>query len=303
MSSRKKRTLRGSARRAALGPQNWFTQIGREQAAKLLSAGKLSPDGVGDYLERRRLEQKYYLRNTVKELRKVFKGFDSASGYDLNNIERWPAARARFVQEYGARLHDLKSTPHLTVTPRSQRAKKALRHFTRQVSSRQKAYIVHTEKPETSHVSVTRDGRVEIAREVKGATLVQRFYFFLDMTGKQPATFRGMRAALKKMLPDMPDGYYTLYTEPHGSIGLPHNKQTLMDLLVDYENRYEVSHAARKLHEDFAEVILGFQFQGTRDMAIQEYRERQERRSAHKRAKEQQRRERRRYVGQYRRRR
>lgn len=237
-------------------------------------------------------KQLEYITRTTRELRKYFTGFDGKAGYDLRFTRGWNAKRVAEVQKYGSYLHNLLSTPYVRAVPRGRKAKRGLAKFTGQNLPRQKAFVVHTEHPDTTKVTVP-DGKVTVTREVKDATLREAYFLFEEMIGRQPVTFTQMRRALKRMLPKMPEGFYQLWTVPHGEIGVPVEKKMIHRFLQEYENRYE-SAAAARFHKDFPEAILGFKWQAaTFDEAAEIYNARQADRQRRRRQAEMARRARR----------
>jgi hypothetical protein len=79
-----------------------------------------------------------------------------------------------------------------------------------------------------------------------------------------------MIKATKKMLPSMPDGYYQLWSQPHGRISSVFPKQSLIPQLQHYHEAYEPPNPHARFHKGFASLILGFVYQGKSERAMKE---------------------------------
>lgn len=237
-----------------------------------------------------RRREKRYLQDTIKELRRVYKGFEASEGYDATRTETWSAQRRRQVQDYGGRVHNLKSTQHVIVSARTAQQHRALRLKTGQLSPRQKAYVIHVPAPESTRVRFVRERgvkgvRAEIVRKVTDGEVFIREYLFREVTGSQPQTFKAMRSAMAKMLSRLPstvageEAYYTLLSEPHGPISTPVPKSMLLEKFQDWHDEYGTAAYIRLGHEDFAEQVIGVRLMGTRTEAFTEANERLDRRA------------------------
>lgn len=282
MAKKKKQPRAQSA--AVSRPQNWFLDIGEKRAEELSRRAEQkgdppwSLDRVRAYKRLKRISEADYLVRTVLGerdpktgkrkggLRDYFVGFDAGDGFDMRHPENLPAKRAATIRKYGAYLHTLQSQPHIKIKPRTKGMRAALQERTGQYLKRHKRYVYHTDKPTVTTVSY-RSGVLEEKQKITPqTTILRRYYFFRDYNGgRQPRTFNAMvNITQKKMLREMPDVYYTFWTDLHGSIGAPFPKKSLLHELQRYENKYGT-------HKGFAEGLLGFVFQGTSDQADSEY--------------------------------
>lgn len=191
------------------------------------------------------------LKQTVRDLRSTFKGFESASGYNLNDVRFWTAHQVKQVEKYGEYLHHLQSQPHEIIRPRNKKQKISLQTFTSQYEPKQKAYVVHKSHP-NEQIKVTRTGEIIITRKVsdKVGTLRSDFYFFNTLLGYQPIDWDEVYAATAEILPYMPDGNYFIYSSLHGEIDAPHPKRSLLSVIARYGAEYK--------QKDFASTIKGF---------------------------------------------
>lgn len=234
MGSRRKRSRVGPIRPTR--PQNWWTS--RSESA--------------------RLERKFFLSRSVKDLRHFFPDFDASHGYDLRDIPTWSPQKLKRITEHARYLHQLQEGPYKIVRPRSARSKRILRKATGQHAPKQKAFLYKTPKPEATRIRITRSGKLEEERQVKGAKLVQRYYPFADY-GEHPVTFAEMLDLTKEMLPQIPKGQYQLWT-PRGPIEAAQDRDMLPRLLQKFVmGRY----GGRGLEAE----IVGFLFHGTRAAA------------------------------------
>lgn len=238
----KKSSRIATPRRGSTGPAAWYIDI-RDRIA-------------------RQAELDYLIR-TTRDLRKVLTGFKASDGYDLHHPERWSWQRVHQVKKFGGYVHSLMATPHkLVYALGSKKRRIALGKFTGQAmlgKHQHRAYVVHDEHPDTIDVSITRDGQVEIIRDLPGVRSVVRTYLFVDY-GFDPRKFvsfddhiKAIRYMLKKKI--LPDGYYQFWGESHGVIGLPMERDDLILNLNDYGARYSSKRG-------FPEVIIGLRFQG-----------------------------------------
>lgn len=136
---------------------------------------------------------------------------------------------------------------------------------------------------------------VEVAIKLPDGIAREEFFHIEDYLGDAPETFKDIKRALKKMLPDMPKGYYVLVTSNHGNIGVPHQRSNLMAMIEsDYIHYDKVpGTTSRKDDRGLAGVVVGFKLVSfTKEGANREYHERlsrrqmleRERRAARKRA-------------------
>lgn len=231
---------------------SWSRRYGEERARERgLFAKGVSYEARNRYIVEKSAEKLHTTISTLKELRRFFKGFDSASGYNLNDIKNWHPNRVRQVEKFGTYLHHLKSQPHVRVAPRGKNQKRALETFSGQHHPRQRAYVIHKTHPD-EQVLVHEGGRIAIERKVsdKVGWLRSDFYFFLALLGYRPYGWDELYAATAELLPFMPEGDYFLYSELHGEIDVPQPKRSLLEIIMRYTQEYS--------QRDFAETIVGF---------------------------------------------
>lgn len=157
-----------------------------------------------------------YFKEGLKNVRRVFKGFDSKDGYNLTNLKRWPHARMMEAQHY-IRLYNsytARRRKFILTRPRTAAEKEALQRFTLETfpegKHAQKAWVIHTDSPDTARVEyarmpvqegwrrtkvgrkivyepVIREGlRVELVHKVRGGRLIDRDWIFKEVLGFQP---------------------------------------------------------------------------------------------------------------------
>lgn len=234
------------------------------------------------------------LQADVKALRKIFTGFEAKDGFDARHPENWSAARVAKARRYGVRLHNLQSSPHVIVRPRSTAQREALLRHVAQPWPNLKAFVVHTPHPANTQVEYVREPprllpfhvtlpgrvRVQLVKKIRGGAQLTRDYLFREILGYQPGLsgpggrfrkgrnpWEDMIHATRLMLPYMPDtaisaqtgkpeeAWYTFVSMPHDSIGAAIRKSDLLSVLRSDYSRYS---------EGFAGLILGFRYQGSR---------------------------------------
>lgn len=241
----------------------------------------------------RRENEKAYLHDSIKLLRRFAHGFEASDGYALRNVASLSGRKLAKVKKLAALIRQEQAQPHVEKVVRSRKQRRALESFTgqRDIPDR-KRFVVFTEQPAKTTVKVVtprrtkkprpRKPRVELAIEVPGGIAREEFFLIEDyLDGDAPETFKDIKKALKKMLPDMPKGYYVLVTSNHGNIGVPHQRGTLMEMIEsDYIHYDKVPGASsRKDDRGLAGVVVGFKLVSvTKEGANREYNERLSRR-------------------------
>lgn len=169
------------------------------------------------------------------------------------------------------------------VTPRKRKGKpkKVVRPKPRRVDTGEELEIPEEEREYTG--PALRKPRVEVALELPGGTSREEFFYVENYNNEEPPeTFKDIKRALKKMLPDMPKGYYVLVTSNHGNIGVPANRSNLLRMIdSDYMayDRVPVG-AGSKDNRGLAGVVVGFKLVSfTKEGADREYKERLTRRA------------------------
>lgn len=301
-------------RHPSRAPAPWFRESVRRQYELVDRAVRAKSETAYENLllkaqheELKRENEKAYLHDSIQLLRRFAHGFEARDGYDLREVAKLSGAKLRKVKKLSALIRQEQAQPHVEKVVRTARQRKALESYTgqRDLEDR-KRFIVFTEQPEKTRVSVVtpkktktrrpRKPRVELAIEVPGGTAREEFFLIEDyLGGEPPETFKDIKKALKKMLPDMPKGYYVLVTSNHGNIGVPHQRGTLMEMIeADYIHYDKVPSASSKKDDrGLAGVVVGFKLVSfTKEGANREYNERlsrrqmleRERRNARKRA-------------------
>jgi hypothetical protein len=272
-----------------LRPQAWYINLGRERAAERarmrIRQGMLSAGDVRDYINKasyeRRANVTAYLIDTVKELRRYFKGFEGKDGYDLRYIPTWSQARYAAVERYGAYLHMLKATPHVDVPLKRYKGKrraeyqKQLRRASGQGSKRQKKIIYHveTEKREVK-VRLSKRGKLQEIEKLPTRERTAEYWYFRDFTrsGRAPVTFEGIMSAARRMVDVMPAKWFVLIDVSHGRIDTPTHRDGILEQLARYGLEY-------KTKDGFAAELLGYVRVGSRKSAFSDYNKRLARRS------------------------
>lgn len=230
----------------------------------------------------------------VPGIRRIYSGFDAATGFDLRHIERWPAARIAKARNRIQSLNTLTGRPFDVITPRTAKQKKAARDFTGQTLKDQKAMIVQVQL-QGKDKAVFKNGKVGIERQFpSGSKTIKQRYLFKDYLKPSeslrdaideeeiddeeitddildaPSTFSDMLDITRRMLVDMPKNvygqpaYYTLLTVQYGPIGGSATHGKVLDLLRKYMNQYDPGSQLFKGHEKFVEQVIGFNMIGTK---------------------------------------
>ena len=170
------------------------------------------------------------LKLAIKELRRVYTGFDAKDGYNLANLKALDSQRARKVEALTTYLRTLKSRPAKPVRARVERSKKALREHTGQRHRQQKVFLVHTDKPDKTRVRV-RQPRVETetlytGKDGKEHTRTQRDYYFLFP--KKLVVWDDILTATEKLIDKLKPGYYRIVSSLYGPVGSPMNRDNLL---------------------------------------------------------------------------
>jgi len=247
------------------GLAKWFREYGEDQARERGLYKKGVPLAKrNEYIAKLANAKLETLNKTTKELREFFNGFAAERGYRLTDIRSWPLHQVRQVEKYGEYLHHLKSQPHESVRARSQKQRVSLQTFTGQNLPRQKKYVVHKSHPDEM-VQMSPTGQIIITRELpegKGV-LYSEYYYFQSLLGYQPQDWDELYSATADMLPFMPEGEYFIVSSLHGEIDVPHQKRSLLRVILRYMQEYE--------KKEFASTIRGFKRIDNRISADEEY--------------------------------
>lgn len=236
--------------------------------------------------EARRDNDKAYLHESIKLLRRFAHGFEAKDGYLLREVSSLTGRKLAKVKRLAGLIRQEQAQPHVEVIARNKAHRKTLISHTGQSDiPGRKRFIVFTDQPEKTTVKVVRRGkakpRLEVSINVPGGVAREEFFHIADYLDGKPETFDDIKAALLKMLPDMPNGSYVLVTSNHGNIGVPAQKRNLARMIeLDYM-LYDVvgGDGTSKDNRGLAGVVVGFKLVSfTREGAQREYRERLTRR-------------------------
>lgn len=272
-------------------PAAWFREsVKRERALSDRD------DYIGARLEYQRREaDKQYLKDSIKLLRRFADGFEARNGYTLKDVAHLTGKRLANVKKYAALIREEQASDHVEKIGRTKPQRDALATYTgQQWMPKRKRFIVHTPHPETTKVKLVKRSKkarpvVEVQEKVKGGTLADRFFHISDYRKTPATTFKQIAATVRKMLADMPDGYYVIVTSNHGHIGAPMERDRILheieslyfgyDILKRYEK--QDGNISVKDNRGLAEVVVGFKHVSfTKDGAIREYNVRDTRRRA-----------------------
>lgn len=318
-------------------PAPWFRDsVARQRDLEAKAFAAKSDEAFAHWIEKaeaevvRRDREKIYLKEAIRTARKYVHGFEARDGFTLRDITQLRGPKLGRLRRTVGILRQEEAQPHVTKVVHSTRQKKALESHTgqRDIPGRFR-YIVYTDHPAETTVHIhtpkkrktkrapkltpeqealpedereftgkaPRKPRVEVAMKLPGGTTREEYFYVEDYLGEPPETFKDIKRSLKKMLKDMPKGYYVLVTSNHGNIGVPAQRGNLLKMLdTDYLHYDKVpAGAASKDDRGLAGVIVGFKLVSfTKEGADREYTERltrratleQERRAARKRTYE-----------------
>jgi hypothetical protein len=247
----------------------------------------------------RRQSEVDYLRESIKLLRKFYKGYGAQDGYSIQTREivRLDAKRLAEIKTRGAQLRKEMSADFRIARPRSSRSKEALyKHTGASRSKKRKAFVVHTPDKNTEiKIDYPRDKKAQVhVKEIKkrtGAESKRVYYYFADFADEQPTTIEDIIDLTRdEMLPKMKKGYYVFVSADYGYIAAPMYKDLLLKELssqwLDYD-RFS-SGVSLKDNRGLAENLIGYALVSTKlEGAEYEYRERQTRRVAYRKYKAQ----------------
>lgn len=229
----------------------WFREVGTETARER-GLYQHHPRELTAYLHTKRAQRVSQLKSQIKNLRQFFRGFESANGFNLTDISRWPLQRVKKIEAHHLYLANLQSQTYKRVIPKTKQQRRGLEDFSGQVLPEQFAFVVHVES-DRDEVHVMRTGRIVISRKIAGiraGIVVMDNYLFMTLLGWRPATWDEVIQATEEMLPMMAEGRYFILSELHDMIGVAHEKRMLLRLI----QRYAMEYASKK----FADTILGF---------------------------------------------
>ena len=221
-----------------------------------------------------------YLIDATRQLRTFYRGFEARDGYALKpvTVARLSNAQRDRITKMAKHLRRELASAHVIVRPRTTKSARALdKHTGSKPSARRKAYVVHVEKPESTRIRIQRGKKksspahIQEVRKIKGGRFEARYFYFADYAKRMPVTMDGILKVAKRMIVDMPLGFYVMLSNEHGFIGTPMHKNLLLKQLVDEWSQYEKYGTGTGL----ARSLIGFRMVSTtEDGARREYRER-----------------------------
>jgi hypothetical protein len=273
----------------------WFTDSEKRERA-LKRAG----DDIGAKLERqRRALDTEYLKESVALLRRFATGYETKNGFDLRAVHKLSGAKLAKVRKFAPLIRAEQASDHVEAVARTPAQAKALANHTGQQWLKGRTrFIVHTPHPKTTTVKIlpgktkkTKGGKkvkgppvVEVKETVKGGSIADRYFHIADYRKKPPVTFKQIMATTRKMLKNMPDGFYVLVTSTHGNIAAPIMRDRLLSVMerryVDYDKlKLFTRDGYNKDSRGLAETVTGFKLVSfTLEGAQREYRTRRTRR-------------------------
>lgn len=292
-------------------PAAWY----RDLVAAEKSYKKSGDDFDAIVSRRNRLLEEKYISDSIKLLRQYSSNFGTKQGFDLKKLRYIPESRLEDMKMYASILRAQLATPHILVRPRDELSKQALIAHTGQddIPGRT-VFAVHTMTPDKTKIRVVKStvvekkrgkkikrqiAQVETTQAVKGGEVLDRYFYLSDYSDKKPTTFKQIIAITKKMLKDMPKGYYTLITSAHGNIAAPIVKELLMSQLRSRFALYDLGPAITgRDQRGLAETVLGYKYISYRSSAAgKEYADRLDYRAKAKKQRAREReRERRHYL-------
>lgn len=221
--------------------------------------------------------------DAIKTLRKHIYGYEARDGYGVKDIDHFSTSERHRLIQRAASLTEMTNAPHDLIKATSKKARKNLQVFTKQSIRNAKHFIVH--KPTDSAKVRIRDGYVDISGQF-GKRVFSRSQFFLFP--RRPRYPKELVAMARKLLKDMPQGFYSVITAAHGDTGEPFERDELINRLNTYLADYIVDEYNQPT--GFAEALVGFRFMSTTlDGAEVQMRARDARRARQKKHNEQER--------------
>jgi hypothetical protein len=244
----------------------------------------------------RRQSEIDYLKESVKLLRKFYKGFDAKAGYSLKpqNIVRLGDRKTDEIRELARQLRKEQASNYVIVRPKSKRSKEALyKHTGASVSKKRKAFVVHVPDDKRSTVKVElpknkkKPARVVEVTKRTGAESKRKYFYFADYEDEPPMTIEEIIDITRAMLPDMPKGYYAFVSKDYGYIAAPMFRNLLIRELTSQWLDYDRIRPGAKDNRGLAESLVGYALVSTKlEGAEHEYNERQTRRAEYRAAKQ-----------------
>lgn len=170
-----------------------------------------------------------YIKDAIRELRRVGGGYEARNGFPLNDsdIVRLSHSSYEKIRRDVLRLRDARSRPHVEIKPRSDRQRKSTIQKTGSLFKGQKIFFFHDLSGENiSYEFVNGDLQIKIG--VKSGTLLNRYYFFK----KKPRNWDDVIKFTKQLMrTGMREGFYKIYNSVYGEIGESASRSQLVDVL------------------------------------------------------------------------
>jgi len=198
-------------------------------------------------------------RESIKDLRKHFTGYDAKDGISLTpaKIADLPYWKRRSIRKKHDKLQALLTKPFVDfVKPADDISRKALRKFTGERMRGMKHFIV--QKPSAESTVRVIEGNVQLRTQFPGeVAFTERFYMF----PKIPRSINHMLQMFQKMYKTMPEGDYVLQTDTYGDTGGIIDRGQLRDELQKMLEAYD---KAKYGEHRFMYRIAGFRWLSTR---------------------------------------
>jgi hypothetical protein len=203
-------------------------------------------------------ENRARVKGSLRLLRSHLRGYEPRDGFSLKDsgIDQLSSAQKRSLITRAQNLEKLLASPHTLLRATNSKQRRSLYQFTRQKLRRAKHFIVHL--PSEKHHARLVKGRLSIRGTYTGGVATETRYFLLP---RRPRTHDDALEMLQLMLPEMPEGFYSILTGLLGDTGEPTDKGQLLTRTRDYLLAYE--------SKGFE--LVGFRFMSTtlRGMEIQ----------------------------------
>ena len=232
-----------------------------------------------------------YIRESVKELRQFYTGFEARDGFSLrlDNLRRMSRKRYDRIRRMARQIRIEKSAAHVILAPRTPAERAALvKHTGAPAERNRKAWVVHVPNDRTTVVLRTRKGvtRVVEVSKKSGAASKREYFYFTDYRrgGRRPKTMQAIYDTTKRMLNDMPEGLYLFVSRDFGFIASAMYKSEILREIERNWLIYDKFAIDRPDSRGLAESLIGFaRISTTFEGAAIEYRERLTRRLRYKR--------------------
>lgn len=139
------------------------------------------------------------------------------------------ASKKRALINRARKFEQLLSSPYTIIAPVTTKARRSLYKFTHQRIPRAKHFIVHV--PSKNHRARIVKGNLSIRGTFTGGVSTETRYFLFP---RAPRSMDHIVEMTELMLPEMPEGFYSILTGLLGDTGEPAQKGTLVTRIRDY---------------------------------------------------------------------